>query len=541
MSLFLERIRCHAPSPDEARSRRWIYVPYDQLDATRSLVAEADPAETVLAFVESAEKARRRPYHVRKLALLLSNGRHFALECAAKGFRIAWHGGEGSFAEGLQSLQDRYRCEMLEVMEPAERELREQLRVLDAGGPRLQGRPNRLWLTEAAEFTSLFPASGPFRMDAFYRQVRRRSGVLMVNGKPEGGRFSFDGENRKSWKGDPPPPPRLSFAPDEVTREVLQLVRERFDHAFGSLEGFDLPCTAADAEAVWSHALQHALPQFGPWEDAMAEEQPLLFHTAVSPLVNLGRLTPHRLLADVLAAYAAGRIPLASTEGFVRQLLGWREFVRHVHRVTDGFRTVQREGAPNALGDDVPLPPTWWGGAPSGLRCLDVVTEQVRAQGWSHHITRLMVLGNIATLLGVRPRELTDWFWVAYVDAFDWVVEPNVLGMATWADGGLMTTKPYVSGAAYLHRMGDSCGRCRFDPSGKDPARTCPLTPLYWEFLRRHESRLADNERLKLPLAAMRKRSEAQKQQGEAVRRRVLDLLREGGELPSGVASAHGD
>jgi len=538
MSLFLERIRPHAPSPQEARSLRWIYVPYDQLDITRSLVAQADPAQTVLAFVESAAKARRRPYHARKLALLLSNGRHFALECAGRGFRIAWHGGEGSFAEGLQSLRRRYGCDTLEVMQPAERELRQELRDIDAEAPALQWRPNRLWLTEEAEFEALFPAAGPFRMDAFYRQVRRRSGVLMVEGKPVGGRFSFDGENRKPWRGDPPPPPRLSFAPDEVTQEVLQLVRERFGHAFGSLEGFDLPCSAADAEAVWAHALRHALPQFGPWEDAMAEDQPLLFHTAVSPLVNLGRLTPHRLLADVVAAHEAGRIPLASAEGFIRQLLGWREFVRHVHRVTDGFRTVSPEGAPNALGDEVPLPPTWWGGAPSGLRCLDVVTEQVRAQGWSHHITRLMVLGNIATLLGVRPRELTDWFWVGYIDAYDWVVEPNVLGMATWADGGLMTTKPYVSGAAYLHRMGDSCGRCQFDPTGKDAARPCPLTPLYWDFLRRHEPRLADNERLKLPMASMRKRSEAQKQHGETVRRRVLEILQDGRTLPADVASS---
>jgi deoxyribodipyrimidine photolyase-related protein len=533
---FRDRIAPFAPAVEEGSGKRWLYVPYDQLDATRSLVAEASPRETVLAFVESREKARRRPYHRQKLALLLANQRHFALEMAERGFAVAFHGGDGSFGEGLERLRAKHRFERLEVMRPAERELRHDLEEARARGLPLDERPNALWLTAREDFTAVFPEGAPFRMDAFYRHVRRTRGVLMKGAKPVGGKYSFDAENRQPYRGEPPAPRTPRFEPDAITREVLDLVATRFPHAFGSLEGFAWPCSAADVERLWQHALAEGLPNFGPFEDALCEGEPDLFHTRVSPLVNLGRLPPQRLLADAIAAYEAGRVPLASAEGFVRQVLGWREFVRHVHEATDGFRTLEASGAPNHLAAVEPLPETYWGAAPSGLRCLDVVTAHVRAHGWSHHITRLMVLANIANLLGVSPRALTDWFWVAYVDAYDWVVEPNVLGMGTFADGGTMTTKPYVSGAAYLKKMGDSCARCRFDATGKDASRPCPVTPLYWDFLRRNGETLRPVDRLTMPLAAMRKRTSAQHEHGAKVRARVLAALREGGEVPADVA-----
>ncbi len=533
---FRERIRDYAPSPRDGEAKRWIYVPYDQLDHTRSLLAEADPRETVLAFVESREKASKRPYHRQKLAMLLSNQRHFALEMGTRGYAIAFHGGDGSFGEGLERLREKHGFSRLEVMRPAERELREDLAAARTRGLVIEERPNTLWLTRAEDFAAVFPSGPPYRMDAFYRHVRRASGVLMKGPKPIGGKYSFDAENREPYRGAPVAPRTPRFEPDAITQEVIDLVATRFPRAFGSLEGFAWPCSAADAEALWQHALAEGLPHFGPYEDALCEAEPDLFHTRVSPLVNLGRLPPQRILHDAVAAYEAGRVPLASAEGFVRQVTGWREFVRHVHEATDGFRTIEATGAPNHLAAREPLPATYWGEAPSGLRCLDVVTAHVHAHGWSHHITRLMVLANIANLLGVSPRELTDWFWVAYVDAYDWVVEPNVLGMGTFADGGTMTTKPYVSGAAYLKKMGDSCGRCRFDATGKDPTRPCPLTPLYWDFLRRNGETLRPVDRLTMPLAAMRKRTAAQHEHAASVRDRVLAVLRAGGELPAGVA-----
>ena len=310
---------------------------------------------------------------------------------------------------------------------------------------------------------------------------------LAAQGKPFGGKFSFDADNRQPWSGQPPAPRWPRFEPDAITCEVLDLVDSRFPHAFGRLDGFAWPCSAAEVQAWWQFALVHALPLFGPYEDAMAEAEPMLFHTGVSPLLNLGRLLPQQLVDDAVAACEDGRVPLASAEGFVRQVLGWREFVKQVHDATDGFRQQQADGAPNALSAGEALPPVFWGHAPSGLRCLDGVVDHVHAHGWSHHITRLMVLCNIATLLGVRPRELTDWFWAAYVDAYDWVVEPNVIGMGTYGVGDLLTTKPYVSGAAYIDRMSDYCKGCAFHPK-----KNCPVTSMYWNFLDRNGAALAD-------------------------------------------------
>jgi deoxyribodipyrimidine photolyase-related protein len=256
----------------------------------------------------------------------------------------------------------------------------------------------------------------------------------------------------------------------------------------------------------------------------MSTKSTNLFHTRLSALLNLHRILPGRVVRDALAL----EIPLASKEGFVRQILGWREFVRHVHDATDGFREhagIDGGAAPSFLGADNPLPPAYWGRR-SGLECLDRVVEGVWAEGYSHHITRLMVLCNLATLLDVSPRELTDWFWVAYVDAYDWVVEPNVLGMGTFAAGDLMTTKPYVSGAAYIDRMSDYCEGCALDPK-----TTCPITPLYWAFLERHRERLAGNPRMRLPLSSLKRRNDDRRRRDAAIFEKVRDELDRGQRL----------
>lgn len=513
-----------------AKSREpsgFVYVPYDQL--TSALGPLSRDADLGIVVVESAEKATRRPYHKHKLALVLTSLRHFALEEAAAGRRVVHlvaPPGEDSTAAALRAFASaRGSLGPLVCQEPAERELRQELAPLVEEGL-LTMVPHEGWLTSAADFTHAGPAEGPWRMDAFYRQVRRRSGVLMdERNKPVGGRFSFDGENREPWKGTPVAPTPPVFEPDDITREVCVMVEARFADHPGAIDARALPATRDDVEALWAWAKAACLAHFGPYEDAMSTRSRGLFHTRISALVNLHRLTPRRILDDVLRMPG---LPLASREAFVRQLFGWREFVRHVHLATDGFRRGPHgtpDGAPSFLGAREPLPAAFWpsssggawGGAPSGLACLDRVVDDVWREAYSHHITRLMVLGNIATLLDVSPRALTDWFWVAYQDAFDWVVEPNVLGMATFAAGDTMTTKPYVAGSAYVDRMSDFCGGCAFKPGKAVGEGGCPLTALYWDFLARHADRLRDNERMKLPLASCRKRSDAQRQEASAV------------------------
>lgn len=484
-----------------ARKRTWVFVPYDQLHGGLGLLEERDPRELGVLLVESPAKAARRPYHRQKLALVLTNLRHFALEQAARGVLVRHVVSAGGYADAVREAAKDVGP--LVVHEPAERELREELAPLL--GTALTQRPHAGWLTTEDEFRRAAPDGPPWRMDAFYRLVRRERGVLMEGGKPLGGRFSHDGDNRKPWKGTPPAPAPLRFTPDAVTEEVGALVERSFPGHPGTLDLTTLSATLEDAEASWRWALECCLPSFGPFEDAMSTASSSLFHTRISPLLNLHRLLPARVLADVLAA----PLPLQSQEGFVRQVLGWREYVRHVHRETDGFRAVAGLASPDAspsfLGAATPLPKAYWG-ARSGLACLDHVVRDVWRDAYSHHITRLMILGNIAMLLDVSPRELTDWFWVAYADAYDWVVEPNVLGMATFGAGEVMTTKPYVAGAAYVHRMSDYCKTCQFDPR-----KDCPLTRLYWAFLARHEAKLRGNHRLDVPLASLRKRAEAQR------------------------------
>jgi deoxyribodipyrimidine photolyase-related protein len=401
-------------------------------------------------------------------------------------------------------------------------------------------------------------------MDRFYRHMRQQTNILMRGGKPVGGKFSFDADNRNPYKGEVPAPRFPEFPPDAITQEVIALVDDTYAHHFGATAGFNLPCTHADAERFWRFFLAHALEHFGRFEDAMRDDELQLFHSKTSVLLNLGRLLAMDLIRDVAAAAEEGSVPMASAEGFIRQLLGWREFMRHLHEQTDGYRLlaghVPQEksrrpqevspdqtaaaahaypkdpysGArPSALGASLPLPAVYWG-AKSGLHCMDTVVAQVIDEGWSHHITRLMVLSNLATLCGFSPRELTDWFWFAYVDAYDWVVEPNVLGMATYADGGLTATKPYVSGAAYIHRMSNFCGHCRYDPKKSTGDDSCPFTALYWTFLERNEAVLGHNFRMQMPYTTLRRK---QPEELVQLRTRAAQAIQ---ELQSLVRPAYG-
>lgn len=545
MSVFTKSLRELSPEPG---GRRWVYAPYDQLSDRIGPLSQEDPESLGLVIIESAGKARRRPYHKQKLALLLASQRQFALEQARRGVAIRFIATQGGFAEALQGVISDLGT--LRMQEPAERELGLELQPLVRSGS-LEVVPHGGWLTRRATFLASQKEGRPFRMDAFYRAVRRETGVLMDGDQPLGGKFSFDTENRRPWSGEPPAPEVPEFRADAVTEEVIGLVESRFREHPGSIDRASLPTTRSDAVSLLRWAVEECLESFGPYEDAFSEHSRSLFHTRLAPLLNLHRVTPSEALDAVLQSSAS----LGSREGLIRQILGWREFVKHVHVETDGFRVVrgERQGVLGRVGDGgretwcgatwpgspLPpeldggaspsyldsmdgLPPAYWG-TPSGLRCLDRVVEEVWATGYTHHIPRLMVLSSLATMLDVSPRELTDWFWVAFADAYDWVVEPNVLGMGTFGAGDCMTTKPYVSGAAYLDRMGDSCSSCAFDPK-----TDCPVTSLYWSFLDRKRPKLEGNPRLRMPLAAERKRSDERRAHDARITRSIQRALARG-------------
>jgi len=538
--------------------KHWSFVSYDQLHLDVGPWGEGSPKDQGLVLIESTWKPNQRPYHKQKLAFLLTSMRHFALEAAAHGHPVVYLTGTQSYAQVLEKFTSEHGP--ITFMRPAERELRNHLAPLVQTG-RLIEAPHQGWLTTPDDFQRAIKGKKSWRMDSFYRVVRKRTQILMDSaGKPEGGKLSYDAENRRPWKGEPPAPDIPLFEPDQITLEVGELIEATFSNHPGQLDLRTIPATVSDAESVWAWGLRECLTHFGPYEDAMSKESSNLFHTRLSPLLNLHRLLPRRVLEDVLAA----DLPLPSKEGFVRQLIGWREFVYHVHEHTDGFRKnvpwkpSQREipgdggyaawrgqdwrpkkpaepasggATPNALQVTNPLPPLFWGES-SGLYCLDHVVEEVLRDGYGHHITRLMVLSNWSMLLGVDPREITDWFWVAYVDAYDWVVEPNVLGMGTFATGELMITKPYISGSAYINKMSDYCSACAFHPK-----KDCPMTSMYWNFLNEHQEKLGDNPRLKLVMASSRKRDEAQKELDKKIAATVRETLQSGAVLrPSHLA-----
>ena len=540
--------------PPQTAPRRWVYVPYDQLTSEIGPLSEHAPDEVGIVLVESAWKGRRRPYHKQKLALLLSNMRHFALEQARRGVAVRYVHGDAPYHELLAPVIEDLGP--LEVMRPAEFELREDLAQLGGG---IQELPHDGWLTDAALFDASQGKKKSWRMDAFYRAARRALDVMMDGDAPEGGKFSFDADNRQPWDGTPAAPTPPAFEPDVITLEVVELVEAHFGEHPGALDPTAFPATQADALALWKWAKAQCLELFGPYEDAMSTASRTAFHTLISQAVNLHRLLPRQVIEDVVAM----DIPINSKEGFVRQVLGWREFVHHVHERTQGFRSLPAPRAnpavrdhigqarwggddthsgdgrfaanacPNAMDATEPLPQAFWGEA-SGMFCLDHVVEGVMQAGYSHHIERLMVLGNIATLMDVDPRELTDWFWASYVDAYDWVVEPNVLGMATFGLGDLFTTKPYIAGSNYIKKMSNYCDACAFHPS-----KTCPVAHMYWAYLARHEPELSQNFRMNLTMGSLRKRSDLKKGQDERVFALVQERLAAGQALtPEDVKAA---
>lgn len=543
MSVFNDALSLVNPSPE---NRRWIYVPYDQLGSLNDLHTDQPPESTGLVLIENVWKPSQRPYHKQKLALILSNMRNFAIEQARQGVCIRYVTGNARYSALLEPII----AEMgeMSVSTPAERELREDLQPLVDKGM-LKVKPHRGWVTGSELFRKSVKSDGRFRMDAFYRLARQKTGILMIKGKPVGGKYSFDSDNRRPWKGSPKAPQPPFFSGNDITDEVCELVDKKFGAHPGKINRSALPSTAQDAHRLWSWAKQDCLENFGPYEDAMSSISTGLFHTRVSALLNMHRLSPRRLIGDVESL----DITFSSKEGFIRQVLGWREFVRHCHESTDGFRsgfqlddskTGDRNcenysgkggpagwrdsgngSSPNFMDSFHKLPPAYWGRR-SGFTCLDSVVSDVWNEAYSHHITRLMILCNFGALLDICPRQLTDWFWIAYQDAYDWVVEPNVFGMGLFAVGDLMTTKPYVAGSAYINRMSDYCGACAFSPGSN-----CPVTNLYWAYLERHRERLEGNVRMGVVMSSLSRRDYSIKQYDLAVFLLVSKAISQGETL----------
>ena len=529
-----------------AELRALIVVLGDQLDLDAAAFDGFDAGLDAVWMAEVAEESTHVWSSKPRTVMFLAAMRHFALALQAAGrplhyTRLDAPGNAGSLGAQLQADTLRLRPARLVMSAPGDwRVLKAIQAVAEANNLPLEVREDRHFFVTPREFAAHARGRKSLRMEYFYRQQRKLHGVLMQGDgqscEPAGGQWNFDADNREAFDAAGPGavPPRTSFQPDAVTREVIELVNIRFAQHPGRLDSFEWPVTRAQALQSLQAFIKERLPLFGRYQDAMWPGNPWLYHAHLSAVLNLKLLNPREVVAAAEAAYRDGHAPLASVEGFIRQILGWREYVR-------GIYWTQMPGylERNALDAQEDLPAWYWTGA-TDMACLHDALAQTLTHGYANHIQRLMVTGLYALMLGVQPKQVHAWYLAVYVDAVEWVELPNTHGMSQYADGGLMGSKPYIATGKYIQRMSPHCKGCRFDPAQRSGDDACPFTTLYWDFLMRHRATLAKNPRMALQVKNVARLTDAQRQ---AVNERAAAIRRgEVGVVPhesTPVAPSH--
>jgi deoxyribodipyrimidine photolyase-related protein len=470
---------------------RLVLVLGDQLTPRVAALKAADKARDVVVMAEVMGEGTSVPHHPQKIALILAAMRKFAAGLAADGWRVAYsrlddpENSQTLSGELLRRAAEFGASEVL-ATKPGEWRVLHDLEALPVP---VRVMADDRFLCSEAEFAAWAEGRKQLRMEWFYREMRRKTGLMMEGDKPTGGQWNFDHENRKAAKADLLRPRPRDFVPDAVVEEVLGLVEARFHH-FGRLRPFRWATDRVGALAALAEFVEGRLPRFGDEQDAMLAGEAYLSHAVISPYLNIGLLGPMEVCLAVEEAWKAGNVPIQAAEGFIRQVIGWREYVRGIWALTG---PAYLEG--NALGHSRALPAVYWGGE-TGMACMKAAVGQTRDLAYAHHIQRLMVTGNFALLAGVDPAAVHEWYLSVYVDAFEWVEAPNTLGMSQFADGGMLGSKPYVSSGAYIDRMSDHCGGCAYRVKEKVGERACPFNLLYWQFLDRHRERFKANPRM---------------------------------------------
>jgi deoxyribodipyrimidine photolyase-related protein len=475
----------------------------DQLSTALGIVRDADKANDILLMAEVMAEASYVRHHVKKIAFLFSAMRHYAGALRSAGYTVRYvrleDDGNSQSLDGeiLRAVEALGPCRV-EITEPGEWRLSERFEALRLALPvPLAILPDTRFLCSHAEFRAWAEDRRELRMEYFYREMRRRHDILMQpGGKPAGGRWNFDAENRKPPRAGLASPTRPSFRKDAITLEVLDLVRRRFPDGYGRLEPFHFAVTRRQALRELDNFIENILPCFGDYQDAMVSGEPYLRHSLLSAYINAGLLYPLEVCRRAEAAFRAGLAPLNAAEGFIRQILGWREYVRGIYwRFMPGY--VDR----NVLDATEPLPWFYWSGE-TRMACMREALNHTYDHAYSHHIQRLMITGNFALLAGIEPKAVHEWYLAVYADAYEWVELPNTVGMALHADGGLMGSKPYAASGNYINRMSNFCSGCAYDPKIAVGERACPFNALYWAFVDRHGERFKANARMPFVYAA---------------------------------------
>ena len=471
---------------------RLILVLGDQLTPTLSALRAGVKSRDVVVMAEVGAEAGYVPHHPKKIAFLFAAMRKFAARLRAEGWRVAYselddsENGQSIPAELLRRAEQFGAAQVI-ATEPGEWRLISALQHAPIPVRLLQ---DDRFIASHAEFEAWAEGRKQLRMEYFYREMRRKTGLLMEGDQPAGGKWNFDHDNRKPAPGAITRDGPLRFDPDDVVEDVLALVERRFGTHFGDLRPFRFATDAEQAQAALDDFIAHALPLFGDYQDAMLAGHRFLYHAVIGQYLNAGLLDPLEVCRRAEAAWRDGHAPLNAVEGFIRQIIGWREFMRGIY-----FLGGPDYAARNALGHTRALPGFYWSGE-TDMRCVRLAVEQTRAEAYAHHIQRLMVTGNFALLAGIEPQQVAEWYLAVYADAYEWVEAPNVIGMSQFADGGMVGSKPYVSSGNYIDRMSDYCKGCAYDVKAKTGGTACPFNLLYWDFLARHRDRFEGNPRM---------------------------------------------
>ncbi|UVM24753.1 cryptochrome/photolyase family protein [Pseudomonas sp. B21-021] len=474
-------------------TRRLCLVLGDQLSFDLASLQALDAERDTVLLVEVMEEASHVPHHPQKIALVFSAMRHFAQSLQDQGVRVEYvrlddPENSGSVPGELHRWQALLQAEEVHVTECGDWRLEHSMK--ECGLP-IHWHADTRFLCSREEFAAWAEGKKQLRMEFFYREMRRKSRLLLNgDGSPVGGAWNFDADNRKALPKNVKAPYPARFSNDAITAEVLALVKARFSQHYGALDDFNYPVTHADAQALWAYFLDYGLAGFGDYQDAMASDEPFLFHARISAALNIGLLDLRQLCSDVESAYWSGSVALNAAEGFIRQLIGWREYVRGVY-----WLKMPDYALGNSFGNTRPLPEFYWTGD-TQMNCMRHAIGQSLHHAYAHHIQRLMVTGNFALLAGIAPSQICEWYLAIYMDAFDWVELPNTLGMVMHADGGYLGSKPYCASGQYINRMSDYCRGCAYKVSESTADNACPFNSLYWHFLMRHGELLRGNQRM---------------------------------------------
>ena len=497
----------------------------DQLSPNLPMLMQADRENSVILMMEVMEEASYVPHHPKKIAFIFSAMRHYAQELRDQGWVVDYvalddERNSGNFTGEIKRAISRHNITAVHVTEASEYRVMEMMNHWKHDfNVTVTIHPDNRFICDHAKFNTWANERKTLRMENFYRDMRKSTGLLMDGDNPEGGSWNYDSQNRKPAQDDFFIPQPLRFQPDAITREVLALVSGHFSDNFGSLDNYWFGATRVDAERAFDAFVEKALPCFGDYQDAMLKDQKFLYHALISIYLNVGLLDPLAICRRVEDEYRKGRAPLNAVEGFIRQIIGWREYVRGIY-----WREMPGYDEHNALEANRDLPDFYWSGK-TDMACMKTCITQTRDEAYAHHIQRLMVTGNFALIAGINPKQLHIWYLSVYADAFEWVELPNTLGMSQFGDGGLLASKPYASSGSYINKMSDYCKNCNYSVNKKEGQDACPFNYLYWDFIGRHSARFKSNPRMAMMVSSYGKFSDSKKAQISEDSKRFLNNL----------------